>query len=86
MDDKSKKSHSIRIDKAYYEALKDSAEKNKRTISSELSFILDEHFDLEPKINFKEREKAFKALCGIIDDMPPDNYSTSIDDVLYGNG
>ncbi len=95
MSGTNRKYKSIRIPLEGYNYIKSLSQANHRSIVAEIMLMLDKHKPskkllIEPEPNeisdkeFEERKKALNELCGIIDDLPPGNYSETIDDVLYG--
>ena len=76
-------SHSIRIPKKQFLALKERALLNNRPIVSELVVILDAAANQE--IASKRKPRDYSDIIGIVKDLPPDNYSEKIDEILYGD-
>lgn len=78
------KSHAVRIPTNIFDLIKNSASLNGRTMVSEISFIVNDYFKSINANNSKPKNDFLK-LSGLVKDLPTNNYSETIDDVLYGD-
>ncbi len=78
------KSHAVRIPTTIFDLIKNSANSNGRTMVSEITFIVNNYFK-SINANNSKSQSNFLKLSGMVKDLPPSNYSETIDDVLYGD-
>lgn len=78
------KSHAVRIPTTIFDLIKNSANSNGRTMVSEITVIVNNYFKSINANNSKSKNDFLK-LSGLVKDLPTNNYSENIDDVLYGD-